>query len=114
MATLQKEIRFAGEDTTITIALVDENGDALSGDDVDNITIYTYSVATNVHATAEFSKGIGTGVTLSNSAITATVVIADTDTDDLDGVYYHEAKYVLSGAETVNMTGFIIFRAGLI
>ena len=110
MTTLQNVMISAGNDATITIALKDADSVALDGAAVDAIASYQYIIATSPYAATNLiSKTIGAGVTLSNTAFTATIVLDDTDTDDLDGIYYHEAKSTGDdGAEYTSMSGKLV------
>ena len=116
MTTLQNVMISAGNDATITIALKDADGTALDGTAVDAIASYQYIIATGPYAATNLiSKTIGVGVTLSNTAFTATIVLDDTDTDDLDGQYYHEAKATdSSGNETTSFSGKLVVRRNVL
>ena len=110
MSSPQNGTIFSGEHVTITVSLVDGDSVALDGAAVDAIASYQYIIATSPYAATNLiSKTIGAGVTLSNTAFTATVVLDDTDTDDLDGIYYHEAKSTGDdGAEYTSMSGKLV------
>ena len=112
----QNGIIYSGEDVTITVSLTDSDGTALESAAVDAISEYRYIVSTGPYASTNLiSKTVGAGVTLDNSAITATILLADTDTDDLDGSYYHEAKATdSSGNETTSFSGTLIVRRNVL
>jgi len=112
----QNGVVFSGEDFTITVALVDSDGAALESAAVDAISEYRYIIATSPYATTNIvSKTIGSGVTMDNSAITATIAVDDTDTDSLEGEYYHEAKATdSSGNETTSFSGRLIIRRNVL
>ncbi len=116
MAEPQNGVIYSGEDVTITVSLTDSDGNALSTADVNAISEYQYIIATGPYAASNLvSKTVGNGVTLDNSAITATIVLADTDTDDLDGQYYHEAKATdSSGNETTSFSGTLIIQRSVL
>jgi len=116
MSSPQNGTIFSGEHVTITVSLVDGDSVALDGAAVDAIASYQYIIATSPYAATNLiSKTIGAGVTLSNTAFTATIVLDDTDTDDLDGQYYHEAKATdSSGNETTSLSGKLVVRRNVL
>jgi len=116
MAAPQNGTIYSGEDVTITVSLTDSDGTALDAAAVNAISEYQYIIATDPHASSTLvSKTIGAGVTLSNTAITATIVIDDTDTDDLEGIYYHEAKATdSSGNETTSFAGALVIQRNVL
>ena len=116
MAGPQNGVIYSGEDVTITVSLTDSDGTALTADEVNAISEYQYVITTGPYATTNLvSKTVGSGVTLSSTAFTATIVLADTDTDDLDGIYHHEAKATdSSGNETTSFSGTLSVRRNVL
>ena len=116
MANPQNAEVFSGEDFTLTVSLTDSDGTALTSSEVDAINEYRYIVSSGPYASSNLiSKTIGSGVTLSNTAITATIAVGDTDTDSMDGTYYHEAKATdNSNNETTSFIGKLTVRRNVL
>lgn len=87
----------SGDDRTLTVTLRDRSGPvSLTG-----TYVWILASGDSPDDTAEITK------TGSVTAGVLTVTLADTDTDSLDGRYYHEATVTetSSSAESVVMTG---------
>jgi hypothetical protein len=97
-STQQNAEAWQGEDRTLTITLT------ASGTDLSTATAMVYRVG---DGSGVFSKTLGSGVTATSSTI-ATVAIASTDLDDLEGTYAHELRVTdASGNESVTLTGYL-------
>ncbi len=108
--TINKSMR-SGVDKVMPFSAVDNDGVAVT------VTggSATYEIATSRRATSSLvSLTSGAGdITLTGTTVTVTLV--PTDTDNLDGSYYHELEVVdAAGAVLTGFTGTIIVRKNLI
>lgn len=111
MSKTQNFAMVSGDDKTLSVSCVDNNGDAVT------VTggSASYEIATSVHAsTPSISKTSTAGeITLSGSTITIT--LEPDDTADLDGEYYHELQVTdASGNVYTGFSGTVIIRKDLI
>ncbi len=78
-----------GNDKSIEVSVVDNDGDAV---DVSTATGAQYELAKNQSSVVKVTKTLGAGISVSGSMVT--VVLDDTDTEDLAGNYYHELEVI--------------------
>jgi len=102
-----------GEDKVLEITVVDENGSAKA---ITGATI-TWSLARAVDDTPLITKstgGSGISITDGNNGVFQ-VTIGDTDTNDMNGAYIHEAEVVdTSGRKNTVLFGTIQIQKSLI
>ena len=80
---------FAGDDKTLTVTVLDPDGDAV------NITAATikWQCARSLGKASAISKTTSSGITITSaSGGIFTVALEDTDTEDLSANYQHEAE----------------------
>lgn len=102
---------FAGDTKVIPVTVIDEDGMAV------NITgaTFTWEAARTVDGTAAITKTVGAGIALTSPATGVfTITLDEADTDDLEGLYYHEAEMVLAGDTSTVLTGNMIVEQTLI
>jgi hypothetical protein len=97
---------YSGDDDEIAVSVVDDEGVAI---DLTGATI-TWSLADSRGGTVLVTKTSDTSAELSITSAaggTFTIHLLATDTDDLAGVYYHEAQVEDSqGHKTTVLTGY--------
>ena len=87
MSDAQNFEMHQGNDKSLVVSVVDNDGDPV---DVSTATGAQYELAKNQSSAVKITKTLGAGISVSGS--TATVVLDDTDTEDLSGSYYHELE----------------------
>ena len=98
-----------GQDKTITIAVVDDDGAVVN---IAGAAI-TWLLADELGGTTTLTKTVGSGITIVNEAGGIfSVTLAEADTETLDaGWYYHEAQVEDSSSnKTIVTTGLINLR----
>lgn len=102
---------FGGDSKVITVTVVDEAGLAV------NITGATikWQAARTAADTAAITKTVGAGIALTSPATGVfKITLDEADTDDLEGLYYHEAEMVLATDTSTVLTGNMIVEQTLI
>lgn len=104
---------FAGDSKVLVATAVDNAGEAV---DITGAAI-TWAVARTVDDTAVLTKtsSPSAGIALSDpTAGEFEITLHEVDTDDLDGLYYHEAEMVLATDTSTVLTGNMIVERTLI
>jgi hypothetical protein len=109
VTTVNKDM-VSGRTKVMPFSAVDNDGDAVT------VTggSATYKIADTPYSTALVTKTSAAGdITLAGSTVTVTLEPADTE--DLDGIYYHELEVIDGGAnEYTGFSGAIVVRRNLI
>ena len=117
---LGKEQDFSmhsGDDRVLEVSITDSANAALNITGATVTWALSRAVADKVEpkGAAIVTKTVGSGITLTNpSGGVLQVAIAETDTDDLAGTYYHEMQLVLSGDTSTVMYGTVTIKKDLI
>jgi hypothetical protein len=107
MTTINQDFQlYAGDDRVLSCSVVDSTGAAQS---LVGITSLIWTLRTAPGATALLTKGIGTGITVTNAAGGLYTIALDTlNTATLSGRYYHKAVLTDSVADiTTIMEGWV-------
>jgi hypothetical protein len=107
MTTINQDFAmYAGDDRFLSCSVVDSTGAAQS---LVGITSLVWTLRTAPGATALLTKGIGTGITVTNAAGGLYTIALDTlNTATLSGRYYHKAVLTDSVADiTTIMEGWV-------
>lgn len=85
---------YAGDDKTLEVSVTDRNGDAVT---ITSATI-EWRATKRFGKTAALTKTTSSGISItSGSGGVFQITLTDTDTESLEGVYYHEAQITFSG-----------------
>lgn len=105
---------FAGDSKVLVVTIVDDDGAAVN---ITGAAIKWQAARTVSDSSALISKTTDSpgGVAITDGADGEfEVTLDEADTDDLDGLYYHEAEITMSGDTSTVLTGYMVVEQTLI
>jgi len=102
---------YSGDDLRVIVEVYDQDGLLVDISDVSGIT---WSLSNDTNSAAIITKTLGAGISIA-SPTTFVFNLSPSDTNTLNGSYYHEAEIINSGGLTYTaMSGRFIIKPTLI